>query len=134
MVFMLLFLGACGGGLLRPGADPGGDELLSDLLVREGATAKHLTGSLASLPMSGAQGAAVIVDSAVTPLDDETKAHLVAWVEQGGVLVLAGDPDAWPKELWAKRAETSGRDPAPRTTMRAHHPASITSASRDPPR
>jgi hypothetical protein len=110
MVFMLLFLGACGGGLLRPGADPGGDELLSDLLVREGATAKHLTGSLASLPMSGAQGAAVIVDSAVTPLDDETKAHLVAWVEQGGVLVLAGDPDAWPKELWAKRAETSGRD------------------------
>ena len=69
-----------------------------------------MTGSLASLPMTGTKGAAVIVDTEMTPLDDETKVHLVAWVEQGGMLVLAGNPDEWPKELWAKRAIGSGRD------------------------
>jgi hypothetical protein len=116
MISIVLLLGACGGGaLLRPGADPGGDELLFDLLVREGATARHMTGSLASLPMIGTQGAAVIVDTEMTPLDDETKIHLVAWVEQGGMLVLAGNPDTWPKEFWAKRASGSGRDVHVRT-------------------
>jgi hypothetical protein len=110
MVSLVLLLGACSGNLLRPGADPAGDDLLFDLLVREGATARHMTGSLASLPMTGEKGAAVIVDGEMTPMDDETKTHLVAWVEQGGVLVLAGNPDAWPKELWAKRAEGTSRD------------------------
>jgi hypothetical protein len=110
MVSMVSFLGACSGGLLRPGSDPGGDDLLFDLLVREGATVRHLTGSLATLPMSGAAGAAVIVDSELTPLDEDTKVHLLAWVEQGGVLVLAGDPDRWPKDLWAKSAEATSRD------------------------
>src|SRR5450432_2876666 len=45
---------------------------------------------------------AVIVDAATTPLDDETRAHLAGWVHAGGVLVLAGDPEAWPRAFGAK--------------------------------
>jgi Domain of unknown function (DUF4129) len=111
MIGMVLALSAChGGSVLRPGSDPAGDDLLLDLLVREGATARHMTGALASLPMKGTEGPAVIVDTQKTHLDDETQAHLLAWVEQGGVLILAGDADEWPKEVWAKRAVATGRD------------------------
>ncbi len=110
MMAVVLTLGACGGGLIHPGRDPAGDDLLLDLLVREGAKARHVTGSLAALPMSGAEGPAVIVDTEKTTLDDETKAHLVDWVEQGGVLVLAGSPDTWPSEFWAKSAPGTSRD------------------------
>jgi hypothetical protein len=110
MTAIVLTLGACGGGLLRPGGDPAGDDLLLDLLVREGAKAGHVTGSLASLPMTGTDGPAVIVDTEKTPLDDQTKAHLVSWVQQGGVLVLAGSPGAWPKDVWAKPAPGTSRD------------------------
>jgi hypothetical protein len=110
MVAVVFTLGACGRGLAHPGADPAGDDLLLDLLVREGAKVRHLTGSLASLPMTGTDGPAVIIDAEKTALDDETKAHLVGWVEQGGVLVLAGSPDSWPSELWAKSSPGTSRD------------------------
>lgn len=110
MMAVVLGLGACGGGLVQRGRDPAGDDLLLDVLVREGAKARHLTGSLASLPMMGADGPAVMVDAEKTPLDDATKTHLVAWVEQGGVLVLAGHPDAWPSEFWAKSEPGTSRD------------------------
>jgi hypothetical protein len=110
MMAVVVTLGACGGGLVRPGDDPAGDELLLDLLVREGAKARHLTGSLASLPLAGTEGPAVIVNVERTELDDETQAHLVSWVEQGGVLVLAGSPGSWPSELWAKAAPGTSRD------------------------
>jgi hypothetical protein len=104
-------LGGCvSRGLSRPGADPAGDDVLLDLLVREGGTVRHMTGSLESLPMNGRGGAAVIVDVERTPLDERTQAHLVLWVAQGGVLVLAGDADLWPKDLWAKRDPATGRD------------------------
>jgi hypothetical protein len=103
MLLFMLSLGACGqSGLFGPGADPAGDDLLLDLLVREGSKVSHMTGALASLPMNGAEGPAVIVDTTKTHLDEETSAHLLAWVAQGGVLVVAGDPDEWPKDLWAK--------------------------------
>jgi hypothetical protein len=110
MMVVILAFGACEGGLISPGRDPAGDDLLLDLLVREGAKARHLTGSLASLPMTGTEGPAVIVNTEKTALDDETKAHLVGWVEQGGVLVLAGSPDAWPSEFWAKEEPGTSRD------------------------
>jgi hypothetical protein len=112
MLLFILTLGACGGGggFVRPGTDPAGDDLLLDLLVREGATANHMSGAIASLALTGGEGPAVIVDTAKTPLDEESSAHLVAWVAQGGVLVLAGDPDTWPKDFWAKKEVTSSRD------------------------
>jgi hypothetical protein len=111
MLLFVLSLGACGGhGVFGPGSDPAGDDLLLDLLVREGATARHMTGSLASLPMKGAEGPAVIVDTSKTTIDEETSAHLLAWVGQGGVLVLAGNPDRWPKDFWAKGEPGGGRD------------------------
>jgi hypothetical protein len=111
MVALVLALGAChGGGVFGPGSDPAGDDLLLDLLVREGATARHMTGSLASLPMKGGLGPAVIVNTEKTRLDEETQAHLTAWVAQGGVLIMAGDADDWPKEIWAKRAVGTSRD------------------------
>ncbi len=110
MMAVVLTLGGCGGGLLPPGRDPAGDDVLLDLLTREGAKVRHLTGSLSSLPMRGSDGPAVIVDVEKTPLDDETKAHLVGWVEQGGVLVLAGRPEAWPSEFWAKPEPGASRD------------------------
>jgi hypothetical protein len=50
------------------------------------------------------------VDTRKTPLDEETQAHLVAWVAQGGVLVLAGNADEWPKDFWAKGEPASGRE------------------------
>jgi hypothetical protein len=112
-ILLVLFgscLSACGGGLSRPGADPAGDDLLLDLLVREGVTARHMTGSLASLAMKGREGPAVIVNTERTPLDEGTQAHLLAWVAQGGVLVVAGDADDWPKDLWAKREPATSRD------------------------
>lgn len=104
------WLTGCGGPLSRSGADPAGDDLLLDLLVREGATARHMPGPLALLPMIGAEGPAVIVNTERTPLDEGTQAHLVAWVAQGGVLVIAGDADDWPKDLWAKREPSTSRD------------------------
>jgi hypothetical protein len=110
MMTVVFTLGACGGGVIHPGRDPAGDDLLLDLLVREGAKARHLTGSLSSLPMMGTDGPAVVVDTEKTKLDDETKAHLVGWVEQGGVLILAGSPSAWPSELWAKSEPGMSRD------------------------
>jgi hypothetical protein len=111
LALLVVSLAACGGGGLLPaGGDPAGDDLLLDLLVREGATARHMTGSLSSLPMDGASGPAVIVNTEKTPLDEETEAHLVAWVAEGGILVLAGDPDDWPKDFWAKRAVGTSRD------------------------
>jgi hypothetical protein len=110
MMAVVLAFGACGGGLISPGGDPAGDDLLLDLLVREGANARHFAGSLASLPMMGTEGPAVIVNTEKTALDDETKAHLVSWVEQGGALVLAGSPDTWPNEFWAKEEPGTSRD------------------------
>jgi hypothetical protein len=108
---LVLSLGACGGGgIFGPGSDPAGDDLLLDLLVREGATARHMAGSIASLPMQGAEGPVVILDTTKTSIDDETSAHLLAWVGQGGVLVLAGNPDKWPKDFWAKAAPGASRE------------------------
>jgi hypothetical protein len=98
---IVLLLGACGGvGGSR--GNPAGRDLLVDLLVKQGAVVSSLPGSLANLPMNGAAGPVVILDAERVPLEDETRDHLVAWVKQGGTLVLAGSPSLWPADFWAK--------------------------------
>jgi hypothetical protein len=96
-------LGCSGGGLAgkgkRPAGDPAGDEVLRELLIRQGAHVETLDRSLASLeaPKAGAREAAVLVDVNRTALDDETRENLEQWVKAGGVLVLFGWPPTWPK-------------------------------------
>jgi hypothetical protein len=99
----VLFLGACKGPLGGGHDDPAGRDLLVELLTREGAVISSLPGSLASLPLEGASGPVVILDAERVPLEEETRDHLVAWVKQGGMLVIAGPPALWPKAFWAKR-------------------------------
>jgi hypothetical protein len=83
--------------------DPSGDELPLDLLRRAGFDASYLASSLAALPVPGATEAApiVVVDVTRVALEEESSAHLLRWVEAGGVLVLFGPPAFWPAELGA---------------------------------
>jgi len=83
--------------------DPSGDELPLDLLRRAGFDASYLASSLAALPVPGATDAApiVVVDVTRVALEEESSAHLLRWVEAGGVLVLFGPPSFWPAELGA---------------------------------
>ena len=99
--------GACKGGGFGSRGNPAGRELLVDLLEKQGADIVSLPGSLANLPMHGGAGPVVVLDADRVPLEEETRAHLVAWVKQGGTLVLAGDPDRWPSEFWAKPLATA---------------------------
>jgi hypothetical protein len=109
MLFALAVLG-CGG--RHPGSDsrrssaiddPSGDELPIDLLCRAGFDASYLGSSLAALPVPGPTDVApiVVVDVTRVTLEDESSAHLMRWVEAGGVLVLFGPPAFWPTELGA---------------------------------
>jgi hypothetical protein len=107
VLLLALVLGAglgCGGSsmkLPRPGDDPAGSELLRDVLGRQGVHLLPLDSALASLPLPapGERAPAVVIDLERTALDDDTRDHLVDWVEAGGVLVLASSPMGWPKEL-----------------------------------
>jgi hypothetical protein len=104
-VLALLLCTGCGGlpGGARPGDDPAGQELLVDLLRRQGYQAELAGGSLSSLPFpeQGQRGPAVVVDLERTPLDEETRDHLLEWVRAGGSLVLAGEPELWPHDFGA---------------------------------
>lgn len=95
----------------KKGADPAGDELPSAVLERNGFTIKPLGSSLSTMPVpdrakqessDGETLPTVIIDMEEVPLDDETQAHLLRWVEAGGALILFGKVDAWPRELGAK--------------------------------
>jgi hypothetical protein len=114
MALSLVFLLGCGGGskvkLPRKGDDPAGGELFRDVLRRQGFEAKPLASALASLPLpkAGERTAAVVVDLERTDLDDDTRDHLVEWVDAGGVLVLAGNPYEWPKPFGATGAVSTG--------------------------
>jgi hypothetical protein len=94
------------------GADPAGDELWYEVLRRQGVRAERLDVALASLPPppEDKQSPAVVVDVERTELDAETRDHLVQWVGAGGVLVLAGDPHAWPHELEAGSRSAVSRE------------------------
>jgi hypothetical protein len=102
------------------GADPAGDGLLVDLLARQGANVGRLGTSLATLPMpKTGDEPIVIVDAERVPLEDDARAHLAKWVDAGGVLVLAGAPKTWPKELDARAAPTASRVAHVRARSRA---------------
>lgn len=87
--------------------DPAGNELLVDLLSREGLIVTPPPSSLATLPMpeEGEATAVLVVDAERTPLEEDSAEHLARWVEAGGALVLAGAPETWPKSLrWSSKA------------------------------
>lgn len=104
-LMLLLLVSGCADSLLRsgPGHDPSGDDVFVALLKRQGVKVGR-SGPLASIPLArdDEPGAAVMVDVTRTPLDEETMNHLVAFAKSGGVLVLVGAPEEWPKVLDAK--------------------------------
>ena len=114
LALALVFVLGCGGAskvkLPRTGDDPAGGELFRDVLRRQGLEVKPLASALASLPLPkpGERTAAVVVDLERTDLDDDTRDHLVEWVDAGGVLVLAGNPYEWPKPFGATGTMSTG--------------------------
>jgi hypothetical protein len=110
MALLVVMLGGCGWNPMRGGDDPAGNELLVDVLEGQGADVSELATSLVKLPAAEAGDAIVVVDTERTALDDETRAHLMRWVEAGGELVLAGRIGEWPADLGAKAAEGEGRE------------------------
>jgi hypothetical protein len=114
MLMLALSLSLGCGGMTMPkprqaGDDPAGLELLHDVMARQGVTLRGLDSSLSTLPLPGPgeRAPAVIVDMWRTSLDDETREHLLSWVDAGGVLVLVGYPSSWPKELKVERASAT---------------------------
>jgi hypothetical protein len=104
LVLALPAITGCGG-WRGPGAgdDPAGNELFAELLKRQGVRVDALESSLGTLPLpNGPLEPAVIVDAETTALDEDTRSHLVEWAQAGGVLVLAGAPEAWPRAFGAK--------------------------------
>ncbi len=88
--------------------DPAGDQLPVDLLGRAGYRIERLGRSVSSLPMPDEEegeeprvAEILLVDSERVALEDESRAHLLRWVEHGGTLVLLGDASTWPDELGA---------------------------------
>ncbi|MEO8797832.1 MAG: DUF4350 domain-containing protein, partial [Polyangiaceae bacterium] len=114
MLALLLLPGCTSPQQLVGGHDPAGNELLRALLVKQGLTVKRVPASLAHLrlptPETLAKTPALYVDVDDVPLAAESEAHLVSWVEAGGVLVLAGSPEKWPKELAADAEPTTSLD------------------------
>lgn len=113
LILLPLVLGCSGASAFKPrvaGDDPAGGELLHDVLHAQGVTVKSLDSSLSTMPIpaAGERTPAVIVDVEQTSLDDDTRAHLLRWVDAGGVLVLAGSMGQWPKELGASFAFSTG--------------------------
>jgi hypothetical protein len=104
-VLLLAGCGLSGGGP----DDPAGDDLPIDVLRRAGWTVGRLPSSLATLPIpsAGTPATVLVVDASRVMLEDEARAHVERWVENGGILVAFG---AWP-ELGAEPAHaTTGRD------------------------
>lgn len=96
----------------KPGTDPAGDELPIAVLARNGYDIKPLASSLATLPVPerpDERAPVVVIDTEKVPLEDETEAHLLRWVEAGGVLVLFGRPSAWPREIAGEEAPSGTR-------------------------
>ncbi len=98
----------------RRGADPAGDELPIAVLERNGFDVRPLGSSLATMPIpdeESTEGApVVVVDLEKVPLEDEAWAHMMRWVEAGGVLVLFGRTHEWPSEIAAKDVSASTRE------------------------
>lgn len=112
-VAMIFVLSGCGdNNPFRAGDDPAGDELPRDLLKRSGYSVGRLGGSLATMPIpsAGTQAPLIVIDLSRVTLEEEAQAHLLRWVEAGGVLALFGPPGQWPKELGVERREGAWKD------------------------
>ncbi|MEO6576410.1 MAG: DUF4350 domain-containing protein [Polyangiaceae bacterium] len=113
IALLLLFtLAACNKRVPATNTDPAGDELMTELLRKQGVKVSRLRGSLANLPIPKPDAdppAAVLIDGERTLLEPDTKAHLLAWVEAGGFLILTGAPENWPA-LGLKEKSSTSRD------------------------
>lgn len=110
----VLACGCSGGGGLAHD-DPAGDELPLEVLRRQGFEVAPLGRSIASVPIpeddAEAPGSVIVVDVDRVPLsEEETQAHLMRWLERGGVLVLFGDPSGWPRDLGASPEVATERE------------------------
>ena len=110
----LALLVGCGADGGARHADPAGDELFAELLTRQGLEV-HPTGralsSLAPLTADERDAAPVLViDLDRTPLEPDAEARVVAWVESGGVLVLAGTSSEALSKAFAYRAGPEALD------------------------
>jgi hypothetical protein len=79
----------------RKGADPAADDLPREVLRRDGYRVSALQTSLATLPIpipgADEDTPIVLVDTEKVALEAETRAHLLRWIEAGGVLVVFGE-------------------------------------------
>ncbi|MDF2691640.1 MAG: hypothetical protein K0S65_23, partial [Labilithrix sp.] len=115
---LALFATGCSGS--RKGADPAGDDLPVEVLGRNGYKLSPLGTSLATMPIPEGGGRSeampvVIVDVEKVPLEDEAQAHMMRWVEAGGVLVLFGHVGGWPEEIRPRDIRSETRDLVVRT-------------------
>jgi hypothetical protein len=67
------------------GASPSGSQALFEVLAKNGFTVERRTAPLVTLT-----GAKTVLLRAATPIDATTWEHLLAWVDTGGRLVIAG--------------------------------------------
>ena len=107
------------------GADPAGDELPIAVLERNGFKVGTLGTSLATMPIrddANEPAPLVIVDVERVPLEEEAQAHMMRWVEAGGVLVLFGHFAAWPSEIKPEAVPADTRDLVVRTLPRVVDP------------
>ena len=109
---LVLALSSSGCSAPRRAADPAGDDLPIAVLERNGFRVSPLGTSLATMPIPADEEGApvVVVDMEKVPLEDEATAHMMRWVEAGGVLVLFGHVGAWPDELQAETVSAETRD------------------------
>lgn len=104
MVMSLAVLG-CGGAGLKGGGndDPAGDGLALDVLRRGGYAVSPLKSSIATMPIpTTGETPVLLLDIERVPLEDESAAHLMRWIEAGGVAMIFGGVMRWPKELGAR--------------------------------
>ena len=91
--------------------DPAGDELPMEILRKSEFQASYLSTSLTELPMPAQfhSSPIVVIDVGSVRFEPESEAHVLRWVEAGGVLVLAGAPESWPAELKASGTKLADR-------------------------
>ncbi|HVJ91602.1 MAG TPA: DUF4350 domain-containing protein, partial [Labilithrix sp.] len=97
----------------QKGADPAGDELPIDVLTRNGFDVRALGTSLSTMPLPDEDEVSppvVILDAEKVSLEEEAQAHILRWVEAGGVLIVFGSPASWPKALGSTKSIAQSRD------------------------
>lgn len=115
LIVLAIGLFASGCSPRQRGDDPAGADLPIAVLERNGFRVGWLETSLATLPIpeddrATEEAPIVIVDVEKVPLEDEAAAHMMRWVETGGVLVLFGHVDDWPSELRPREVTAETRD------------------------